>query len=296
MVARVRQLVAVLRALSDVGAQPVLRSTRNALTREVQAGVSLAQWLSDRSSLRGEKRFLQALLGKAPYVDELLQRHESGEMALEFRFDGQPCPGLGLAHLRAGPAVSLSGHAAFDADVVAISMLRMHSDGTEDTATVEVDNYARPIDVERRRESLRLRILREVASGAELWNRRETLFPRLDFCPRVERQLGCFSGRERYFHEICRHLFVLDDGLAAWTSGAYQPVGVEWSYESKQTLSSRFGTLRRIECPDGETREFSAHTKLRSGNLRIYFLAVGETRRAFVGYVGVHLGTVKYPH
>ena len=56
--------------------------------------------------------------------------------------------------------------------------------------------------------------------------------------------------------------------------------------------------MRDFLCPDHQRRRFSNHLKLFSSNWRIYYL---ETRsgevggRAFIGYIGVHMPTVKYP-
>lgn len=294
---RMTQLIAVVRALFAIGARPVLRSTRDAMNSEVALDRSLARWLSDRARLREEKRFLQALLSKAPYVDELLEQHEPDDVALDFSLGDRACPGLGVAHLLEAPAVSLAGQDQCEAPEFSIRMLRIDRDGAEDESTVDVANFVEPAHVDQRKDALRARILRDVRDGDMLWERRDELFPRLDFCARVERQVKAFHGNETYFREICRHLFVLSDRLADWSGGAFDPAGIEWSPESNQTLHhSRYGPMRYIECPDGETRQFSAHSKLRSGNQRIYFLAVRETRRSFVGHVGSHLPTVLNPH
>ena len=294
---RMEQLVAVVRALFGLGASRVLRSTRDAMNSEVAPDQSLARWLSDRGRLREEKQLLQALLSKAPYVDELLERNEPDSVALEFSLGDRACPGLGVAHLLEAPAVSLSGRDEFEVSDLSIQMLRMDEHGAEDVFPVDVANFADPVQVDQRKAALRTRIMRDIPDGDTLWERRSELFPRLDFCARAERQVKKLHGNEIYFREICRHLFVLSDCLADWSEGAFDPVGIEWTPESNPTLQHRvYGPMRDIECPDGEVRRFSAHSKLRSGNQRIYFLAVKESRRSFVGYVGPHLPTVRDPH
>jgi hypothetical protein len=56
--------------------------------------------------------------------------------------------------------------------------------------------------------------------------------------------------------------------------------------------------MRDFICLDGQQRQFSHHLKLFSNNWRIYYSEVRVENaggRAHVGYVGVHLPTVKYP-
>jgi hypothetical protein len=292
---RMRQLAEVLQSLCRVGAARVLRSTQDAITRELAPALSLLQWLGDRRTLREEKRFLQALLGKAPFVEELLLRQEASDSALEFSWGTQTSPGLGVAHLLEAPAVSIVGTPAFERAKIRISMLCVR-DGTEEIHDIEVRQFSTRDHVELRKAYLRQRAFREIRDGSQLWAHRQDLFPRLDFCTSTERSLRELSGHERCFQEICRHLYTLNDALDAWSEGPFDPAGLDWSYESKETLAHpRYGAQRRIQCPDGSIRIFSAKSKIRSANIRIYFEPISETRRAFIGYVGAHLPTVTFP-
>jgi hypothetical protein len=291
---RMRQLVDVLQSLFRVGAARVLRSTRDAVTRELAPALSLSLWLGDRRTLREEKRFLQVLLGKAPFVEELLRGQEADDSALAFSWGNQASPGLGVAHLLDAPAVSIVGTPAFERTEIGISMLCMR-DGTEEVHDIAVPQFSTRDHVDGRKTHLRERVFREIRDGSQLWAHRQNLFPRLDFCVSTERSLRELSGNERSFREICRHLYTLSDALDAWSEGPFDPAGLDWSPESKGTLAHpRYGAQRRILCPDGETRIFSAKSKIRSANIRIYFEPISETRRAFVGYVGAHLPTVNY--
>ena len=293
---RVRQLIDVLGALFQLGVMRILRSTRDALERPITAERTFGQWLADRRTLREEKRLLQAWLGKAPFVDELLVANEPPDVVLEYRFQGRPCLGLGAAHLLEAPAVSFLTDARFAQDTVSVTRLRVDEESNEESEDVHVHHYAAIDHVERRRDELRRGVFREILDGDEIWRRRKELFQRLDFCPQTERQLGELHGRERYFREICRHLYTIDDALVEWTEGELSPGGITWSHESRMTLNhGEYGAARRIQCHDGEVRTFSAHSKLRAANMRIYFFPLHATRRALIGYIGRHLPTVDHP-
>lgn len=254
---RMRQLVEMLQSLFRVGAARVLRSTQDAITREIAPALSLLRWLGDRRTLREEKRLLQAVLSKAPFVEELLRGQETDDSVLEFSWGNQTSPGLGVAHLLDAPAVSIVGTPAFEHLEIVISMLCVHADGTE-TYDVAVPQFSTRDHVEDRKAHLRRRVFREIRDGSQLWAQRQDLFPRLDFCTSTERSFRELSGHERSFREICRHLYTLNDALDAWTEGPFDPVGLDWSHESKETLAHpRYGAQRRIQCPDGNIRIFS---------------------------------------
>jgi hypothetical protein len=145
---------------------------------------------------------------------------------------------------------------------------------------------------------LRERILRAVGSGDDLWQRKAELFPQLDFCNDVERQMRALSGKEFYFQQVVLALSRLDAALAVWTAGPLHP-GMDHSGESTPTLDhGTYGPMRDFVCVDNEKRRFSHHLKIFSNNWRIYYWEVRSGAaggRAHIAYIGVHLPTVKYP-
>lgn len=89
----------------------------------------------------------------------------------------------------------------------------------------------------------------------------------------------------------------LDKALAEWMTGPLHPQMTS-SGESSSTLTHGvYGPMRDFVCPDGVERRFSNHLKLFSNNWRIYYWearADDGGGRAFIGYVGEHLPTVRY--
>lgn len=293
---RLTELARILKTLVGLGAERVLRSHKEALDQPLDGATTLRVWVNAGGALREERRYLRSLLGKAPFVEDLQAHREQEKHSLyELRHGNDRAHGAGVAYLFGGPSVSLRGDARFEVDPLTLSLLTLDEHGNAVSELVEVVNLATLLHVEARRELLRERVLREVRSGAELWRRRADLFRSLDFCERTRRQVEALVGTEAHFYEVCRHLAAIDDALSVWTEGELDPPRTQWSNESRVTMSHDvYGPQRDVLCPDGETRRFKAHTKIRINNKRIYFWPVAETRRAYIGYVGDHLQTVSY--
>lgn len=294
---RIQSLIDVLRKLDALGFPRVVRRTRDALDQEVIDGTSLKTWIL-RKAPQDIRRYLGGRLEKAPFVEDLHKQHQDSTKTLfEALCNDQPAHGACVAHLHDAPAISLRGIPRWEIDPLTL-ILRKLDEETESFFEIPVDvvHICTPQQVDRRENLLRERLFRTVANGPELWKRKTEIFPRLDFCNAVERQICELSGNEFFFQHIVAALARLDIALRDWTSGSLHP-GMTSSAESKQTMDhSVFGPMRRFGCPDGDEREFTNHLKLYSCNWRIHYFELRKETggRAFIGYVGVHLPTVRY--
>jgi hypothetical protein len=259
--------------------------------------MSLKTWLFQKAP-RDVRQFLGGRLERAPFVEDLhKQKEDSTGALLQAACNDLPAAGACVAYLHDAPAIALRGTTQWEIDPLVLILSKMDEE-TESLveSLVEVIHVCRPEQVEAREQLLRERILRAVVDGKDLWNRRYELFPRLDFCEEVERQLLDLSGNEFFFQQIVVALARLHVALGNWSSGILYP-GMKSSNESRQTLDhSDYGPMRNVTCPDGQTRCFSNHLKLFSCNWRIHYFETRETgvSRAFVGYIGIHLPTVRY--
>jgi hypothetical protein len=295
---RVKSLLAVLWRLDKLGFPKVLRHVRDAKNIEVEQGTTLHAWLFQKAP-RDLRQALAGRMDKAPFVEDLHEREEvTRGSLLQAAYDGAEARGAGVAYLRDAPAVALYGLPRWEVDPLAILLSRMDEEEQRLVEqTVHVIHLCRPEQVPAREKVLRERVLRAVTSGDDLWQRRGELFPRLDFCAVVERQLRALSGKEFYFQQVVLAFSRLDAALGEWAAGPLHP-GMDSSPETTMTLAhGAYGPMRDFPCPDGSTRQFSNHLKLFSNNWRIYYWetrSVDAGGRAFIGYVGAHLPTVRY--
>ncbi|MBK6465354.1 MAG: hypothetical protein IPF92_30770 [Myxococcales bacterium] len=289
------RLVGTLRYLFSHGVARAVRAVRGVMDRVVVGEVTLRSWLSSKGK-RLEKQFLQRLLDRAPpHVDDLLQRVEQERhVQLEFTLGDEGAPGLGLAHVLDLPGASFDGDPRFKVNRVEIRVSTLADEEGADLVEtrVGVRHVHSPTCVDGHRTWIEERIKRDVKSGEELWARREELFPRLDFCDRVEKQLAALSGREACFAQIVRHLHVLSRTALDWQEGEFDPP-LDWSGERALTMKT-YAAQRTFTCPDGAQRVFEPHSKLHVWNKRIHFFPMRDTRRVLVGHVGDHLPTTNF--
>lgn len=290
------RLVGTLKRLFEHGVRRALRTVRGVLDRAIVRDLTLKRWLFSKGPRIEEKRFLQRLLDKPPFVDDLLLKAGDEKRALlEFKLGDDDAPGLGVAHLLDSPAASFDGDARFRASRIRVQALALGERGGDVVEElVDVVHVSSPASVDGHRAWFEARIKCDVESGAELWERREEIFPRLVFCPNVEAQLRGLSGSEPYFRMFTRHLSVLDKSMRDWVTGPFDPQPLEWSNESDSVLDGPLADARTFTCPDGERRVFSLHSKMKGQNKRIHFFPVLEERVVIVGHVGDKLPTSKY--
>jgi len=121
----------------------------------------------------------------------------------------------------------------------------------------------------------------------ELWQRREELFPGLDFAPSVEgnlKGLGLAIFRQALFRlkELCA-------ASTEWkATGAPVPKYLSKVTGESVTTMQQFGRERIFRSCSGEDELFELHARLQDGH-RLHFREVPGMKRLEIGYVGRHL-------
>lgn len=136
-------------------------------------------------------------------------------------------------------------------------------------------------------------INRGITDGQTLWSQRDTLFPHLILCGKVNEQLQKL-GTSKRINQIREKLTILNQFASKWQNGAFNldalnQCAIVASPESPSTLS-KFGAFREFYLPSGKRELFSLHIK--TGDLRIHFLPDDQNNKIYVGYIGPHLRTV----
>ncbi len=285
----VNGLVDLLRAVKRLRRDAVLHSA--VPLRDVRIGdsYSIAVWCND-GDRREEWRFLRSLQDRAPFQVRLAELGID-VMETDYRLGEDRAEGLGLAHLFGGLAVSLDYEPRWRDLSVALTReaLEERDDGEVDivAADVETVHASRQGHVAELRDWLAHACRLPVSDGGDLWRRRDELFPRLDFLPRVEGQLRALQASNPWFGAAARRLEELNAVLDHWDP-ANTP---EPHYRSRVTSEhTRRKRLCRFEDLDGKTRVFDLHARFTPGAGRLYFRLDAERRRAVVAHVGRKLG------
>ena len=134
-------------------------------------------------------------------------------------------------------------------------------------------------------------------NSSNLWDLRGDLFPNLCLCDSVEEQ--CLDlGSHRAFNQILHRLKELDVVASDWIVGGFdykeiKANGLNISPESKTTMQNeKYVRERTFSLPNGRREIFELHLKI--DNIRIHIYPDNNDKKIYIGYIGKHLGTVKF--
>jgi AAA ATPase domain len=135
-----------------------------------------------------------------------------------------------------------------------------------------------------------------VSDGNDLWAHKEALFPNLQFCDAVQKQLRGILRGNLLLHPIMKKLFALNTYCENWHDGPFDchKISGKVTPESDITLG-KYPNEHTLLCPDGVNRLFSWHARLTPGAWRIYFFVDEEKHLLTVGHIGHKFPNMLYP-
>ncbi len=301
---RMSELIKTIKTVKAQGVKVSLRTQEDFHTTILAPNYPLRHWLNDAD--RDERLFIKILATKAPFstdiVNSEIQDIENNTSLSEFRYQGEMAIGLGIVYMLNTIAIntiaiSLLSQECWDCNRVKLEFRCLDEDGEIISEIVEIIHASRSSHLQEYTSLIQQnqeRIYQNVSDGLEVWNRREELFPNLEFCDAVRRQLEDIRTGQLELQPVVSILFELHKCCKNWNNGYFNLDGypIEESGESKPTLGKYFKE-RTFRCPDGKERLFERHIKLRFCNWRIHFFAE-QPGIVIIGYIGRHLPTVKY--
>lgn len=126
------------------------------------------------------------------------------------------------------------------------------------------------------------------------WEKKGMLFQWLEFASEVNQQVRLYgSFKNDDLKRAINYLSMLNQHLVSVNAGnaEFDNLPGDNSNDSEATLN-KYGVERIFTCPDGIQRTFSLHVKL--GDVRIYLIPRQADGKYIVGYIGMHLRTVKF--
>jgi hypothetical protein len=293
---RMSELIKTIKTVKAQVVKVSLRTKENFHTIILAPNYPLRRWLNDADQV--ERVFIKTLATKAPFSTDIanseIQDLENNAGLSEFYHQGELAIGFGVAHMLNTIAVSLLSEECWDCSRIEIEARQLDEDEQVIHEIVEIIHASRSNHVQEHAYKIQNRIRKGVLNGEDLWNRKEELFPNLEFCDAVGKQLRNIRSGQLELQPVVKILFELQNCCKNWNTGSFnvESYALDESGESEQTLN-KFGKERTFCCPDGQERLFERHVKLRFCNWRIHFFPV-KLGKVIIGYVGRHLATVKY--
>ena len=280
------QTVAVFELIEVRGA---LRHSPNLYSTELVDGYTVHDWIFESPNETARLLF-KSKATKSPFLaDEPLAEAKSS--GYEFTFNGNTCEALGAAYLLDVPALSLDSAACWREKKLGIQVSHLdESSGEISTSDCEIVHAATLEHTKAHRDWIRQRLSSPIKAGADIWSNRQTLYPNLEFCIEVEKQLQRIS-MPSHLHQIQRRLEALEQYDDEWTDERMKTVLPEFSSESQSTMN-RYANLRDFTRSNGAVVRCEWHMKMkRTLNLRLHFYWDKTTNTFVVGYIGTHLPT-----
>ena len=213
------------------------------------------------------------------------------------RFGQQTARGLGCAHLLQSPAIRLPSGSMWSTNRLTVDFIGIDKirDAFEER-TVTILHGSEASHLASHATTIAAVRERNVKDGATLWRDRAKLFPNLDFCESVERDVSRLGKGDARVPAIIRHLHDLEEYSKSTAPGPFDPqrLGFVPSPESEATMQ-QFGEKRTFRGPDGKLTQFSWHYKMSPDEWRLYFLhrPTGQPR-FLIGYIVPHLRTQRF--
>ena len=245
-----------------------------------------------RQGGRDQFLFLIKLSQKAPLLSSLAPEVNDRFLMCEAKklppHDGAP---LVLCAVMDAVCVGFPSERVWDSDRLDVEFQELLSDGAFEDAHEEIDNLTRSLHASPIIDRHRTKLRRQCADAAEMWDRREQIFPHLTFGPDVEDHLAELNAG--WLSTLVNRLADLDATAEEWQNvgGNAPPWRTRVTPESDRLMSNPvLREARRFRSRHGSTLLFEWHARFGS-RARIHLRFDARIRQIEIGYIGVHLPT-----
>jgi hypothetical protein len=284
-----------VKAVKAQGVKVYLRTKDNFHTTILAPDYPLRRWLNDREVDQVERGFIRTLATGSPFSTNIansdIQDIENNVGLSEFWHQGEAAIGLGIAYMLDAIAVSLLFEECWDLSHLELAARRIDEDGEVIDYIVEIIHISRSNHVQEHAEWIQKRIRTGVIDGEDLWNRREELFPNLEFCENVSKPIQSLCCRTPMLRQVVNKLFELENYCKTWTDGAFDLhlIPSKATPESDSRLQKLKPKLT-FKCPDDVDRIFSLHLRITgAGAWRLHFSEELGPNKIIIGYIGTKI-------
>jgi len=281
-------LITTVRTATAQGIKRVIRTQSDFQSTILAPEYPIARWRNDSAVDREARRFVTTLITKAPFLTDVSDPGIEDTVDLsEFKHQGTQASGLGIAYLLETLALSLASGQCWDCSCLQLEVKRLDENGEVIDEIVEIIHASRSNHVQEHANWIKNRIRTGVCDGVELWNRKEELFPSLQFCEDLGTQMQSIAAGNPMLRQVVKRLFELEDYCKSWTAGSFNSDSLpsKASPESESRLQ-QFRQQLTFKCPDGEKRLFNLHVRMTPGALRLHFSVELGPGKIIIGYMG----------
>jgi hypothetical protein len=247
----------------------------------------IAKWLNDPNVDQVEQDFILSM--QFFEFDEIFDQNQENELLYACRYYNNEPKGLVYAYRLKALSVSLKTHELWKNNVISLLQVTNNEDGELLEENIEVRHASSINHVIEHQTWIKNRLQDNINSGLDLWNKIKKIFPHLEFCDSVEKQLQNIKNSHPIFQAIIKKLTEVENASKNWTSGNFDlnSLPSKATPESESRLQ-KFEKELTFQCPDGEARLFSLHIRMTPGAWRLYFYPLKPTE-IIIGYIAIKI-------
>lgn len=278
--------IQTLRQATSSGVKRVVRTQDNINSIQLAPQYPLAKWRNDPQVNREEQRFFRLLTTKVPFWTDVAEDIKSKFDLSDIFYRGNVAPGLGFAWVSDSLAVSLLSEPMWNDSYLTLEIIQLDENEDLIEEEVQVFHASGTHHIQEHISWIENRIRNSVRDGVDLWQRRDELFPYLEFCEVVEPQISSLRSGDPMLTQVKKRLFELEEAAQNWTEEAFnlESLPSKATPESQSRLQN-FKNQLTIQCPDCQSRLFSLHLRMTPGAWRLYFFP-STPGTILIGYVG----------
>ena len=280
-------LISTLRKATASGVKRVLRTSNEIHSLQLAPNYPIARWRNDPEVDKEESRFFSTLVTKSPFWTDVFEEFKDEFDLSEVRYQGEIVNGIRFALVIDGLPVSFNSETRWDTSSLSLEVIRIDENQKLVNETVEIVHASCRNHVKEHNNWIKNRFRTQIINGEQLWNRRQELFPNLEFCDEVYKQIQFSDNGKPILRQILKRLFELDEYCKSWKNGAFDfdALPSKVSPESESRLQ-QFNDKLSFKCSDGKKRVFSLHVRMTPGAWRLYFCTELGPGKIIIGYIG----------
>ncbi|WP_019486939.1 MULTISPECIES: hypothetical protein [Kamptonema] len=153
---------------------------------------TLSHWRNDNTVNREERTFLRTLATKTPLsvdIPDVKIKIKVEDLDCEFSLQGTQAEGFKVAYYLETLAISLNSESLWNNSLINLELIQIDEEENLIEESVEVIHASQKNHVLEHADWIEKRLQPDRLNGRELWNRRDEIFPNLQFCDAGNKQL-----------------------------------------------------------------------------------------------------------
>jgi hypothetical protein len=279
--------IQTLREALEQGIQQQLLSHNSFHNINLASNYPISKWLNDPNVDQVEQDFILSM--QFFESDEIFDQDQESELLYACTDYNNEPKGFVYAYRLKALSVSLKTHQLWENSVIHLLQIINNEDGELLEEIIEVRHASSINHVIEHQTWIKSRLQDNIDNGLDLWNKRKKIFPHLEFCDSVEKQLQNIKNSHPIFQAIIKKLTEVENASKNWTSGNFDlnSLPSKATPESESRLQ-KFEQELTFQCPDGKKRLFSLHIRMTPGAWRLYFYPLKPTE-IMIGYIDIKI-------